>query len=296
MPQLTLSLPARPPARLPAYTAMSTSAEAYRRAMASAAMVDELQGELRAVLSHYRFADALRAAVQHTFRAAVTGMQAQLMAVPAAPLAGLPVRRQQGTSDDVGASGHAARAASGPSGGSHSEASQQEITSGGSGHVEVTTGTQAGCGAAGESAGGAPAAQAVCGGSCSAAAVCNGGQAPPSPHPRRTSSSGSGRGVPVSPRASLMGAASVLLDLPLPPPRPLARALKPVQAASDPLFADTRKLTAVRGFGGWWGWEEGAREPAMRASRVSLVDFVRCKAAWGAGRYMWRGVQETTRH
>lgn len=67
------------------HAAMGAGPEAYRRAMASAAMVDELHEELRVVLLNHRFTDAVRASVQHTFRA----VAAQLFAAfpSAAPLA-----------------------------------------------------------------------------------------------------------------------------------------------------------------------------------------------------------------
>lgn len=45
----------RPPELLMPPSAAAGSAEAYRRAMASAAMVEELEGELRRVLGNYRF-------------------------------------------------------------------------------------------------------------------------------------------------------------------------------------------------------------------------------------------------
>lgn len=209
-------------------------------------MVEELHHELRAALSSVRFSEALRAGVQHTFRQLAE--QVYLAAFPpklAAPIPTSPSQSppERSSTPDPGKQGAAAALLS--SNGRHVVPSSDACK----GACEIS---------AASSQTGPSSIQEPC--SCQGNATqtpnTTAGQ-PREPFSVRLSTSllslmglsgGANSGAaatgptsPSQPRARQLVSPHIQHD-----PVPIARLLKPVQSAADPLFVDVRQITMVR--------------------------------------------------
>ena len=193
--------------------AAAGGAEAYQRAMSAASMVEELHVELRSMLSNYRFAEAVRSTVQHTFRAAAAQVYA-----------GIP------------ASGDAAQKQSSPSSTSYSSPGPSQQAVAGNADLEISSNCNS------DVSGFSSAAEKG-----QAVSPCSMGQ--PAPEevsgshavlPMHRDRSGVWGAIPRAQQA--LGPAAVK------PTRPMARMLKAVQSASDLIFVNIRQIT--RGIAG----------------------------------------------
>ncbi|GLC41129.1 hypothetical protein PLESTB_001794500 [Pleodorina starrii] len=268
--------------------AASGSAEAYRRALSNAAMVEELESELRRVLCNYRFGEALHAAVSQCLSTCAAHIHATFISQAAAAAAAQQQQQQQqsqeqsspppsqqqqqqqqgGESESRGQAGPASASVPSPapsSGGpaqedSAPQSSQQRQQqpqrvvspfSAAAAQEEDTTSPEAA-----ESASGEQEQQQQQEGEGNQAedkkAPADAGPEPPlapiaaPSSPQRSGGSassgrgGSGGGGGGPSRAASLAAAAVAAMQ----PRPLARCLRAVQGACDPLFVDAREVSA----------------------------------------------------
>ncbi|KXZ51670.1 hypothetical protein GPECTOR_11g122 [Gonium pectorale] len=237
--------------------AAAGSAEAYRRALASASMVEELETELRRVLGNYRFGEALHAAVGQCLGTCAAHIHATFISQAAAAVASPP---PSSTSGEVATpamqqapSPRSRELPPQPPAQPHEQPLEQQPQQGvdDSGSDAATAGrqepdAQAPQAAVAPEALGAPEAQPsprrvvspFTAAAAAATADDSEGEAglealPPLPAAAPSPRSAAER------RASLAAAAVAAMQ-----PRPLARCLRAVQGACEPLFADAREVSA----------------------------------------------------
>ncbi|GIL71729.1 hypothetical protein Vretimale_833 [Volvox reticuliferus] len=219
--------------------ATSGSAEAYRRALSNAAMVEELESELRRVLCNYRFGDALHCAVSQCLSTCAAHIHATFISQAAAQqqqqqrVTSAQQRQEQG--QVLLGQQHSPsqpRSSSDALEGTPSGPSQQRVLSPFSTAsqrcAETTTEGNGECVNADQRRDGQTGAEVK-------PPVQN---APPAPSPS-LGSGGSASSGSLGRAASLAAAAVAAMQ-----PRPLARCLRVVQSACDPLFVDAREVSA----------------------------------------------------
>jgi hypothetical protein len=193
---------------------------AHRQGQAAAAMVEELHSELRAALSSTRFTEAVRAGVQHTFRQLAEHVY---LAAFAPKPAGAASQAGALTSQGGGLSAELSGQNAGSTGASEISAADSQSSS-----PEPTKSTQTSTSAAAE-----PQESFTVRLSTSLLSLMGLSGSAPAAGP---------------PSPSKPAPALIQHD-----PVPVARLLKPVQSAADPLFADVRQVTKVSMVIGWIG-------------------------------------------
>ncbi|GIL45988.1 hypothetical protein Vafri_3094 [Volvox africanus] len=237
--------------------ATSGSADAYRRALSNAAMVEELESELRRVLCNYRFGDALHAAVSQCLSTCAAHIHATFISQAAAQqqqqqqqqrLSSAQQRQDQGQLP-LGQQHSLSqpRSSSNALEGTPSRRPQQRVVSpfsaASQSGTETTTEGDSEC-ANEDQRGDGPTdptarARAEVAQAGTRAEVKPAMQTPPPAPSLSLGSGGSASSGSLGRAASLAAAAVAAMQ-----PRPLARCLRAVQSACDPLFVDAREVSA----------------------------------------------------